>query len=39
MPKIDEQNVEGGETVMLHLNDWENCEDLYSDPVSKQNFI
>jgi len=39
MTKIDEQNVEGGETVMLHLDDWEHCEDLYSDPVGKQNFI
>ncbi|MDA9652668.1 glutarate dioxygenase GlaH [bacterium] len=39
MTKIDEQNVEGGETAMLHLDDWEHCEDLYNDPVSKQNFI
>jgi len=39
MTKIDEQNVEGGETVMLHLDDWEHCEDLYNDPIGKQNFI
>ena len=39
MTKIDEHNVEGGETAMLHLDDWEHCEDLYSDPVGKQNFI
>ena len=39
MTKIDEQNVEGGETTMLHLDDWEHCEDLYSDPVGKQNFV
>jgi len=39
MTKIDEQNVEGGETAMLHLDDWEHCEDLYSDPVAKQNFV
>ena len=39
MTKIDEQNAEGGETAMLHLDDWEHCEDLYSDPVGKQNFI
>ena len=38
MTKIDEQNVEGGETAMLHLDDWEHCEDLYNDPVGKQNF-
>ncbi len=24
---------------MLHLDDWEHCEDLYNDPVGKQNFI
>ena len=39
MTKIDEQNVEGGETAMLHLDDWEHCEDLYNDPVGKQNFV
>jgi protein CsiD len=39
MTKIDEKNVEGGETAMLHLDDWEHCEDLYNDPVGKQNFV
>ena len=39
MTKIDEQNVEGGETAMLHLDDWEHCKDLFNDPVGKQNFI
>jgi protein CsiD len=39
MTKIDEQNVEGGETAMLHLDDWEHCMDLYNDPIGKQNFI
>ena len=39
MSKIDEQNVEGGETAMLHLDDWEHCEDLFNDPIGKQNFI
>jgi protein CsiD len=38
MTKIEEQNAEGGETAMLHLDDWEHCEDLYSNPVGKQNF-
>ena len=23
---------------MLHLDDWEHCEDLFKDPVGKQNF-
>jgi glutarate dioxygenase len=39
MTKIEEKNVEGGETVMLHLDDWEHCDDLFSDPVGKENFI
>jgi glutarate dioxygenase len=38
MSKIDEQNVKGGETAMLHLDDWEHCDDLYNDPIGKQNF-
>ena len=38
MTKINEQNVEGGETAMLHLDDWEHCEDLYNDPIGRQNF-
>ena len=39
MTKIKEKNVAGGETVMLHLDDWEHCEDLFNDPIGKQNFI
>ena len=38
MTKIEEKNAEGGETAMLHLDNWEYCEDLYKDPVGKQNF-
>jgi len=38
MTKIEEQNVEGGQTVMLHLDDWEHCEDFFNNPVGKQNF-
>jgi len=38
MTKIEEKNAEGGESAMLHLDDWEHCEDLFSDPVGKQNF-
>jgi len=38
MTKINEQNMQGGETVMLHLDDWEHCGDLYNDPIGKQNF-
>ena len=39
MTKIEEQNAEGGETAMLHLDDWEHCDNLFNDTVSKQNFI
>jgi len=39
MTKIDEQNVEGGETAMLHLDDWEHCDDLYNDPIGRKNFV
>jgi len=39
MTKIEEQNVVGGETAMLHLDDWEHCENLFNDPVGKQNFV
>jgi protein CsiD len=38
MTKINEQNVQGGETAMLHLDDWEHCGDLYNNPIGKQNF-
>ena len=38
MTKINEQNVQGGETAMLHLDDWEHCNDLYNDPIGRQNF-
>ena len=39
MTKIEEKNVEGGETAMLHLDDWEHCEELFKDPIGKENFI
>ncbi|MBD1162744.1 MAG: glutarate dioxygenase GlaH [Candidatus Pelagibacter sp.] len=39
MTKIEEKNVEGGETAMLHLDDWEYCEELFNDPVGKENFV
>ena len=39
MTKIEEKNVEGGETVMLHLDDWEHCEELFNDPAGKEDFI
>jgi len=39
MSKIAEKNVEGGETAMLHLDDWEHCDELFNDPAGKDNFI
>ena len=39
MTKIEEENVEGGETAMLHLDDWEFCDELSKDPVGKQDFV
>ena len=39
MSKLEEQNVAGGESVLLHLDDWEHLEKLSKDPIGKQNFI
>ena len=39
MSKLEEKNVEGGETAMLHLDDWEHCYELFNDPTAKENFI
>ena len=38
MTKIEETNVIGGETVMLHLDDWEHCSDLFNDSSGKEEF-
>jgi protein CsiD len=39
MTKIEEVHVKGGETAMLHLDDWEHCKDLFNNSVGKKNFI
>ena len=39
MSKLEEKNVEGGETALLHLDDWEHCKELFNDPVGKENFL
>jgi len=39
MTKIQEMNAKGGETTLLHLDDWEHCDDLFNDPTGRQNFI
>ena len=38
MTKIEEKNVEGGESAMLHLDDWEYCKELCNDPIGRENF-
>ncbi len=39
MSKLEEENVQGGETYLLHLDDWEHLKDLLNDETGKQNFI
>ena len=39
MTKMEEQNVSGGESVILHLDDWEHLDELSNDPIGQQNFI
>ena len=39
MSKLEEKNVEGGETAMLHLDDWEHCDELFNDPIAKEDFV
>ena len=39
MTKMEEQNVRGGESVILHLDDWEHLDELSRDPVGKENFL
>ena len=39
MLKMEEENVQGGETAMLHLDDWEHLDSLTNNKVGKQNFV
>ncbi len=39
MTKLEEQNASGGESVLLHLDDWEHLTDLYKDETGKEDFI
>ena len=38
MTKMEEQNVNGGDSVILHLDDWEHLDELSNDSVGQQNF-
>jgi protein CsiD len=39
MTKMEEQGVSGGESVILHLDDWEHLEELSKNPAGQQDFI
>ena len=37
MQKIIESNVEGGESLLLHLDDWTDLQKFYEHPLAKEN--
>ena len=39
MTKIEEKNAQGGETSLLHLDDWEHCDELSKDLIGRQSFV
>jgi protein CsiD len=39
MTKMEEQGVLGGESVILHLDDWEHLDELSNNPIGQENFI
>jgi len=39
MTKMEEHGVSGGESVILHLDDWEHLDELSKNPVGQQDFI
>ena len=39
MMKMKEENANGGESVLLHLDDWEDLDMFMKDPIAKENFI
>ena len=39
MTKMEEQGVSGGESVILHLDDWEHLDELSQNPVGQQDFV
>ena len=38
MTKMEEQGVSGGESVILHLDDWEHLDELSENPIGQENF-
>lgn len=39
MMKIDEKNMEGGESLLLHLDDWQDLDKFYNHPLAKQDIV
>tara|TARA_B100000579_G_C22834618_1_gene857973 strand:+ start:1290 stop:2204 length:915 start_codon:yes stop_codon:yes gene_type:complete len=39
MTKLEEVNVQNGESVLLHLDDWEHLNEMCNDPIGRQNFV
>ena len=39
MTKLEEVNVQNGESVLLHLDDWEHLNEMSNDPIGRQNFV
>ncbi|GLO12319.1 protein CsiD [Pseudomonas putida] len=37
MLKIDEKNMEGGNSLLLHLDDWEQCEEFFRHPMARRD--
>lgn len=36
MMKIDEQSMEGGNSLLLHLDDWEHLESFFTHPLARR---
>ena len=36
MLKIDEKNMEGGNSLLLHLDDWEQCDEFFRHPLARR---
>ncbi|HFZ8993221.1 TPA: glutarate dioxygenase GlaH [Citrobacter freundii] len=36
MMKIDEQNMQGGNSLLLHLDDWEHLEEYFTHPLARR---
>ncbi len=39
MMKMDEENMVGGETTLLHIDDWQDLDKFYQHPIAKQPIL